>query len=362
MLQDIDLRRLSEMHDSERAFVRSYLNHEGGRGTLDQRTKRIRALLAGEKDELVHFDESMKLVIAWLDENDGGHEPCCVFACWAEDWVEGYKPGVDLPNALRIGSAPYIRPLAELQEEYSKFAVVVADNHATRIFTVTSAQAELEKKIRGDVKNRVKKGGWSQQRYARRRENELHHYAKEIGEVLEPLVRKGYDRIVLLGSKETLEEIDEVLSQAASEKVVGRKGVNVHEGDDVLLDAAFELFFEEEREAEERHWQRIKAESMSEGLAAVGPDEVLRAALAGRVDKAVVTRDAKLPATHCRDCDNVFSGGNERCKACGSASVFGVDYVDSLARHLELTRAELDFVDPIPGLSEVGDVAALLRY
>lgn len=76
----------------------------------------------------------------------------------------------------------------------------------------------------------------------------------------------------------------------------------------------------------------------------------------------MVTRDTKLAATHCRDCDNVFSGENERCKACGSASVFGVDYVNLLARHVELTSAELDFVDPIPGLSEVGDVAALLRY
>jgi peptide chain release factor subunit 1 len=319
-------------------------------------------MLAGEEDELVHFDESMKLVNGWLDDNDGGQVPCCVFACWADGWVEGYKPGVDLPNTLRVGPSPYIRPLAELQEDYSKFVVVVADNALTRIFTVTSAQAELEKRIRGDVKNRVKKGGWSQQRYARRRENELHHYAKEIAEVLEPLVREGYDRIVLLGSKETLEEIDDVLSQTAAEKVVGRKGVDVQEGDDLLIDAAFELFFEEEREAEERHWQRIKSEFMSHGLAVVGADEVLRAVLAGRVDKAIVTRDAKLAATHCRDCDNVFSGENQRCKACGSASVFGVDYVDSLARHVELTSAELDFVDPIPGLSEVGDVAALLRY
>lgn len=362
MLQDIDLRRLAEMHDSERAFVSSYLNREGGRGTLERRTRRIRAMLEGEEDELVHFDESMKLVHRWLDDNDGDGRPCCVFACWADGWVEGYKPGVDLPNLLWIGSAPYIRPLAELQEEYSRFVVVVANNETTRIFTVTSAKAELEERIRGHVKNRVKKGGWSQQRYARRREKQLHHYAKEIGEVLEELVREGYERIVLLGSKETLEEVDEVLSQAAAECVVGRKGIDVHDGDDELIDAAFELFFEEEREAEQRHWKRIKNEYMGHGLAAVGPDDVLRAAVAGRVDKAVVTRDAKLFATHCRDCDNVFSGKNERCKACGSASVFPVDYVDSLSRHLELTSAELDFVDPIPGLAQVGDVGALLRY
>jgi predicted RNase H-like nuclease (RuvC/YqgF family) len=59
----------------------------------------------------------------------------------------------------------------------------------------------------------VKVGGWSQQRYARRRDKQMHHYAKEVGQVLEDLMRTGnFSRVVPLGSRETMREIEDVLS------------------------------------------------------------------------------------------------------------------------------------------------------
>ena len=81
-----------------------------------------------------------------------------------------------------------------------------------------------------------------------------------------------------------------------------------------------------------------------------------------RVEKIAVTRDAKLPGIRCRDCENLFTGALEKCKACGSADVFPVDLVNELIELAALTSAEADSVDPIPGLSQAGEVAALLRY
>lgn len=51
-----------------------------------------------------------------------------------------------------------------------------------------------------------------------------------------------------------------------------------------------------------------------------------------------------------------------KCESCGSKKTFPVDLVDVLARQLELTSSTLNFVDPLPGLTEAGDVAGLLRY
>lgn len=82
----------------------------------------------------------------------------------------------------------------------------------------------------------------------------------------------------------------------------------------------------------------------------------------GRVEKIAVTRDVKLPGTRCRDCENLLAGSLETCKLCGSADVFAVDLVNELVELAALTSAEADFMDPIPGLTEAGEVAALLRY
>ncbi len=44
-------------------------------------------------------------------------------------------------DVLWIDSSPYLRPLAELQDEYIPFVVVAADNRSARIWQVVSAQA-----------------------------------------------------------------------------------------------------------------------------------------------------------------------------------------------------------------------------
>jgi len=89
---------------------------------------------------------------------------------------------------------------------------------------------------------------------------------------------------------------------------------------------------------------------------------VLKAALNGRVESMIVTRDAKIKGTQCRDCENLVHGTPQTCQICGSKSVFEVDLVNEIVRHLHLTSAITDFVDPIPGLSKAGDIAAVVRY
>lgn len=364
MLQEIDLRRLSQLAGPERACLSLYASGEASLRSLDHRADRVRSLLDEGSDEREHFERSLERLRAWLgDFAFNGHPGVCVFSCWALDLVEGYPLSVAPPDLFRLGPAPYLRPLAELQEEYETFLIVAADNRATRIFTVTAGEADEEERVRGDVKNRVKKGGWSQKRYSRRRDQELLHYAKEIGQVVDDLVRsEGIERIVLLGSEETLQELEDVLPEHLADRVIGHRAVDLHEGKEALVEQGFELYFEEERRNEERNWERIEAEYLSHGLAALGPTDVVEAAAVGRVELALVTRDAEIRGTECRECEAVVHGSPSSCQRCGSKSVFELDLVDALARMVESTSARIDFVDPIPGLSEAGDMAALLRY
>ncbi|HEV7518462.1 MAG TPA: Vms1/Ankzf1 family peptidyl-tRNA hydrolase [Thermoanaerobaculia bacterium] len=365
MLEDIDLRQLAELTGPERAFVSLYLSGPDALQSLDNRIAKVRGLLSGEPAEVEHFEENLKRIQEWLAEHRFGSESLCVFSCWALDYLEHFPLDVKVPDVLWVDSSPYIRPLAELQAEYEKFVVVAADNKDTRIYLVTSEvlPEEHEARVKGDIKNHVKKGGWSQKRYARRRSNELLHYAKEVAEVLAEMEQKeGFARILLLGSQETIAEIKSALPTALAEKVVGEKPVDLGAGTEQVFDEAFDLYFAEERASEERLWERIQGEYLRGGLAVAGPEDVLLAAQYGRVEAMIVTRDAKIAGTQCRDCEELSAGERTRCPECRSESVFKVDLVNELAQILALTGAEAEFADPLPGLSEVGDVAALLRY
>ena len=366
MFHKIDLHDLAERKGPQRAFLSLYMTSPESKTNLNAQISRVRTLLSDNEDELEHFNENLNLITTYLDENPFKSGSLCMFACWATDYLHVFpiEAGVEetVPDLLWVDSSPYIRPLAELQDEYENFVVVTADNSDTHVYFVTSFSPDEEERVKGDIKNAVKKGGWSQQRYARRREKDLLHYAKEVVEVLEDLnKRETFARIFMVGSDEAMLEIEEVMSEVLKEKLVAKQSVDLHQEDEVW-EAVFALFTEEERADEESLWEIIKDESLREGRAVVGQDDVLAAAAVGRIQKMIVTRDAKMAGVRCRDCENLSAGDSETCPVCESDSVFKVDLVNELVELVAASSAETEFADPIPGLTESGDIAALLRY
>lgn len=363
MLQDINLRELAEMQSNGRDFVSVYFSGPGGLNALKSRERNLRDMLKDELDEAEHFEATMKQIKSLLEENPTDAEGVCVFACAVLDFVRGYPLEMPVPNLLRVGPSPYIRPLAELQDEYTTFAVVACDNHAARLYLVTNETAELEDRIKGDIKNHVRKGGWSQKRYSRRRDNQLNHYAKEIAQTLADIVRtEALQRVLLIGSSETMQEIEDQLSPDVAEKVLAKEAFDLHRGTDEIVERAYEMYFDEERDEEQRLWESIKNEYRGGDLAAFGPKEVLEALKVGRAEAVIVTRDAKIKGIRCRDCEQSAAGEMEQCPSCQSTSVFSVDLVEVLTENAELTSARTEYSDEIAGLTEVGHVAALLRY
>lgn len=363
MLKQIDLRELAEMEGAERAFLSLYTSSgAAGLSRLGPREERIRALLADQPAEAEHFEESLRMAREALEENpmDGS---VALFSSWALDFLVGYPLSVPVDDLLWIDSSPYIRPLAELQSDYETFLAVAADNRRARVFLVTAATPVEVERVRGDVKNQVKKGGWSQKRYQRRRGNELLHYAKEVAEAVESL-QERYDvgRIVLFGSLEARREIREALPDALRERLVDGQGVDLEADGDELMEQAFDLLEDLERHDDEDLWERIRSEVLRDGLAAAGAREVLAALRDGRVETLLVDREAAVSGMRCRDCEVLAAAKPQQCPACGSTSVFHVDLVNELVELAERTSAETEFTDPIPALSEIGGVAALLRY
>ena len=265
---------------------------------------------------------------------------------------------------MKLGGAPYIRPLANLQDEYEEFVVVAADNDGTRILLVSAESIASEDSVKGGVKNRVKKGGWSQKRYARRREKELHVYTKEVAEDLADMHRADpIKRLVLLGSQETLREIEAHLPESVAEAIIGKQGVDLHEGDTALSRVGPRAVLCRGARRGAGNLARDRGAGHGPAVSvSPAPRASSRLATMARVDTILVTRDAKIAGMKCRDCEHVVHGTPSSCQKCGGKSLFELDLVDELARLAEKTGASVDFADPLEGLTRAGDVAALLRY
>jgi len=363
MISNIDLRELAQMQGNGRDFVSVYFRGTKGLRSLDARERQLMSMLEEDAGEYEHFQLSMQLIRDLLEKHPTETPGVCVFACAMLDFVRGYPLALEVEPVLYVGPAPFIRPLAELQDEYHTFALVACDNTDTRIYLVTEERAEVELRVKGDIKNKVRKGGWSQQRYARRRDGQLLRYGKEVAAALEELMSsRNVTRLVLAGSPETMREIENELRTETAEKIVAREAFDLKGGEDALVEEAYGAYFAQERKEEKQLWQRIRDEYKRHGLAAVGATAVLEALQQGRADTLIVTRDAQLKGTSCRDCQHVAHGTPQNCQKCGAKSVFELDLIDEFNRQAELTGARVEFSDAIPGLTKAGHVAALLRY
>ena len=365
MTLDADrLRALSDLAGPERAFLTVYLDAADDRSVLDERFARVRSLLADRPEETEHFEQNLAVARKLLDTQGAPAGGAVVaFAGWAADLAKAYALPEPVGTRVWMGDAPYVRPAYELLEEHETFAVAVVDNTSAQIFFVAPGEVDEEGRVRGDVKNRVKKGGWSQKRYARRREKQIEQYAAEIASDLQALDReRPFARLVLLGSDEPVRAVGAALPAPLADKLVGTRSVDAHATEAELIHEAAEVAEAGERQAEEDLWTAIREQGMGPGLAAFGATAVLDALRQARVEAVLVDREVEIAGVKCRDCEHVAHGTPNTCGVCGSRDVFRVDLVEAMTEQAVRTGAEVDFTDPFDALADAGGVAALLRY
>ena len=366
MINNSDLKELTAIFTFERTFISLYLAGPQSVEKLDKIFAKFRNTLKKEEtehDELEHFDENIKLIFKYLKKNPLKSGSLAIFSGWVLNYFKVIPLNIKIQDLIWIDSSPYIRPLAELEDEYENVAVVIADNNKSRIFMVSSSVAGSEKTIKGNVKNHVRKGGWSQQRYERRRDKQLLLYAREIVDVLAKLeIEEKFRRILLVGSKETLQAIYNNMPQVMQNKTAD-KAMDLKKGDNVINKDILDLFIEQERKSEQDLWDKIRTEYLKGcGLAVVGLDNVFEAVKSGRIEKMIVNRTFKPEGQRCSDCNNIEINLNSNCSACNSNSVFRVDIINEIVEMLKSTKGEVDFCDPIKSLINAGEVAAFLRY
>ena len=358
------LRQLADLDGPERAFLTVYLDADAERSQIEARLGEIRRLLAGHEAETEHFEQNWEIVQRLLDANAPPETgSLAVFACWAVELAHVETVPVAVGTQIRVGDSPHVRPLYEALDEHETYGVAIVDNSAARVFLVEAGNAELDRRVSGGVKNSVKVGGWSQKRYARRRDKELAEYAGSVADAVQTLHEEHpYTRLVLLGSSETMQAVKAQLPAGLQDLLAASRPVDVDRPEGELMAVAEEAAQADERDNEQRLWSEIQSQGLGGTLGAFGPTAVLKAVAAARAEAILVDREAELVGTRCRACEAVVYGTPDTCQTCGSADVFELDLVEHLVEKAAQTGASVDFADPFPALVEAGQVATLLRY
>jgi peptide subunit release factor 1 (eRF1) len=321
---------------------------------------------APSSPERQSFDQDVERIVAYAtDKIDPAANGVAIFACWgAEEFFEAIQltSPVD-ENRVYAYNQPHLYHLAQLDEQYPRYAAVLTDTNTARIFVVGLGQVIDTEEVKGKKVHRVKVGGWSQARYQRRVGNAHQEHVKEVIERLSQIVLEDkVSHIILAGDQVVIPLLQAELPQDLVPMVEVMK-LDIHASEQDVLTATLEkLQFQEARTAAEKV-DRLMHQYRARGLAVVGPQETLEALVNGQVEELLIS--GALEETH-PEPEEVRailapeipdSAGETKSEEPRQASL-----PDLLVTKAKQTGATVTFMEDTALLESIGGVGAFLRW
>ncbi len=355
------IRELAETTAPDRCFVSLYYNRDDERW-LEHRLDPSRLLEKPTELELDNFEPTLEMIRDHVEETPAPQKGRAIFACWANDYLETIEIDIPVEHQVIVDSSPFVLPLAEIADEFETWCIALVDHDAARIFEVSGMEIDEVDRAAGDIKNSVKAGGWSQKRYARRRDKQIADYCGEIADRLDDLVGHGpCDRLVLGGNQQLISRLKRELPPRIADHIVGSSTLQTELAANDVFDALEDLYEEAERASERDLVETIQTHQYKDGRAAIGPEETLEALRNGRVQTLLIDRESELDGVRCRECEWLHAEPADSCGVCGG-DTFEIDLDNELVELATRTQADVEVADPMDQLSAWDDVAALLRY
>jgi peptide subunit release factor 1 (eRF1) len=294
---------------------------------------------------------------------EGAHG-LALFACDPVDLFETIKLPRPIGTRAVINDSPLVEPLAELGMRGS-WALLLVNRQTARMLRGSPERLVELPPVEDDVHGQHDQGGWSQARYQRSVEKEVHDHLKRTGEVaFRRFQRAPFDRLLLGGPEELLPAMEERLHPYLRERVAGRVKVDVETStaEDVSR-AALPVIEEIERAHERDALQRLIEGASSGGRGAVGLDDTLEALNERRVATLLIAEGFQALGVVCRQCGWAGTGEVSRCPADGSELERQVDVIE---RAIELAIGQSAEVlvshHQREDLERRGGIGAVLRF
>jgi hypothetical protein len=181
------------------------------------------------KDEQKKFKKDIDRIISFLKEQyDSRGKRSIVFFSAGEKLFEVLEFEFYLPPLCVILHTPYLKPILEALDTYTKYLVLLVDHKKARLFTVHLGEIEEHKDVfNGNVPQKVRANeehyyGRSNKIF-RHIEDHLHRHLQFIAEVINDFVKdKNIHFIILGGHREIFKKIKYYLPSHLQKLVLGQ--------------------------------------------------------------------------------------------------------------------------------------------
>jgi peptide subunit release factor 1 (eRF1) len=367
------IERLAAFEPQDLPVVSLYLNaqaNEHGKHNYDvfvrkELSERAKTF-APDTPQRASVDEDLVRINRYLEQKiQPPAQGIAIFACsGANDFFEALQLEAPIEsNRLFVYERPHLYPLARLLDQYPRYAVVLADTNAAKIFVVAVGQAIKRNELQNVKTKRTQVGGWSQMRYQRHTENYHLHHAREVIEKLERLVRdERIEHVMLAGDEETIIPLLRAeMSKELSEKVVDVLSLGIDTPEQDLLEESLNAYRRHNSLSDMEKVEHLLDEYRRDGLAVAGVPQTLAALSNGQVEELLIASSAKALQFDEVEVEKVLSLYERPGEV--SEKLDQPTVADELVRRAtQLSSARVTFIEDAGALKNVGGVGALLRY
>ena len=314
------------------------------------------------------FDADVEKITAYLGEQvRRSAQGLAIYACSGQDgFFESVQLDVPVEHHwLFIGSVPHLYPLIRLNDQFPRYAALLVDSNAARLFVFGLGATETQTEVRNVKTRKGAVGGWSQARYQRHVENFHLQHMKEVVDVVDRVMREeALDRLVIAAEPSTRGLLMEQLPKHLAEKVVDLMKFDIRTPENQVLTRTLEALREHDADTDAEHVERMLDAWNADGLAVAGPEETLQALEKGQVEELLITATPELlrraekltgdvaPAPVDVDTSAPTTGGDsDRHRL-----------ADHFVVHAHMSAARIRFIEDPALLEDVGGVGALLRF
>lgn len=302
----------------------------------------------------------------WIDvEYDEGSKGVAVFLELDGEWVQGFQLPVPLENRAVVDERPVIGPLFQVMQGYHHHGVVLVDREHLRILSLFMDQALRELRVDTEpypAPHDVKRGGYSQKDFQKRKEEETRHFFKEFAQQVEEFVRRYVpDDLILLGTDENVKKFREFLPNAIRDRVVHTAHAPV-EATAPEVAQRLESFFRALAEQETtRAVDLLRDRVEHQHRATAGFHRTLEQLQEGKVEKLVLGKGVEKTGARCETCGFLLVRRDSGCPYCGGEVKNGIDLAEAMVRLAAEQEVSIDFV-PAEAVADLDGVGALLRF
>jgi peptide chain release factor subunit 1 len=237
------------------------------------------------------------------------------------------------------------------------------DRMGARVLTYRlGALADTAGTLGTEVK-RHRQGGLAAQKLQRTEDQEARYNLRDAAEwANDYLAQHKVTRVVLSGTEENLAELRTLMPRALSDKVVGQINLDINVSPTDAWERAYEVTQKAQKQQEEDLLEQVITLAHKGGAGALGLADTLAALQQGRVYQLLVDPALRQSGGQCTNCGAVLVEVLDACPYCNGKVLPSNDIVN-LAMHRAMdTGIKVSVLEQSARLTEVGQIAAVLRY